>query len=81
MLERVRILEYIYIQHIRVLICVFEWRHEFAWSYILSVLRHHATDRVFHLDENVFEQDAIANRIGRRAMSADSQYPKNRETP
>jgi hypothetical protein len=79
-LERVRILEYLHIQHIRVVVCVFERRHESAGSYILSVLRHHATNRVFHLDENVFKQDAIANRIGRRAMPTDSQYPKNRET-
>ena len=81
MLERIRILEYVSIQHICVLVCVFERRHKLARSYILPVLRHHATDRVFHLDENVFEQIAFTNRIVRRAMSAYSQYHKNRKTP
>jgi hypothetical protein len=80
-LERIRLLKYLRIQHICVLVCVFEWRHESARAYLLSILRHHATDRVFHLDENIFEQVAITNRIVRRAMPTDSQYPKNRETP
>ena len=71
-LERVCLLKYLRIQHFCVPVCVFEWRHEFARSYLLSVLRHHATDRVFHLDENIFEQVAIANRIVRRAMPTDS---------
>ena len=81
MLERIRLLKYLRIQHICVPLCVFEWRHESAWTSLLSVLCHHATDRVFHLDENIFKQIAITNRIVRRAMPTDSQYPKNRKTP